>query len=112
MSRLIIETKHQGEKDWTKEGSLSPGDRPASTEYHLPNGARVIYLARCERDDTSTVLKLQEDLDTEHHPIRGIYPIGYEIDAKLNATTNTHEIKIPLDGTDEEVQVRFTHKER
>ena len=60
MSPLNVEVLHNVDKQWIKLGEVGPLDKPGSLSNIKSKGKKDIYLFKCEKDDSKSVIYRSE----------------------------------------------------
>jgi hypothetical protein len=60
MSPLNVEVLHNVDKQWIKLGEVGPLDKPGSLSNIKSKGKKDIYLFKCEKDDSKSVIYKSE----------------------------------------------------
>jgi len=60
MSPLNVEVRHNVNEQWIKLGEVGPLDKPGSLSNIKSKGKKDIYLFKCEKDDSKSVIYRSE----------------------------------------------------
>jgi len=111
MSPLRIEAFNPVDKQWVRVGEVRPTDPPGSISDNKPDGKRDIFMFKCERDDSKSIIyRSGIGIDEEVGRFRVITDFSKLEVVKELKKGESFEMDIKTDKRPASRKIRFTHK--